>query len=107
MRKPRIEIRALCVLQKAEIDIQFVFNCYSTIKSSNSSVSTCEFFIVFGPGSAGRPKGRSVRSHAPHLLVPLGPIPPRSSFRIPSRPVSRALLSRPVSSAPPHFVRLT
>ena len=25
MRKPRIQIRALCILQKAEIDLNFVF----------------------------------------------------------------------------------
>jgi hypothetical protein len=48
MRKPRISIRVLCVLQKAEIDIQFVFYSYSTIKRSNSSVGICQFFIVFG-----------------------------------------------------------
>jgi hypothetical protein len=51
-------------------------------------------------GSAGRPKSRPVPSHVPRLLVPSRPVPLCSYLRVPSRPVSRAFLSRPASPVP-------
>ena len=44
MRKPRIQIRALCVLQKAEIDIHFDFDYDRRVKFDTLLTKSLEKF---------------------------------------------------------------